>query len=70
MAKARSKLTQQEKNQIKLVNQLSRSFVKAFPGLKRDPRFKPIRIKDVEETRIVREYRASAKSKNKQNSKV
>ena len=42
------KLSKQDKNSIKLVNKISASFRKAFPGLKNDKRFQPIRIKDVE----------------------
>ena len=44
----KEKLTKQDKNRIRLVNELSRSFTKAFPNLKKDPRFQPIRIKDIE----------------------
>jgi len=43
-----TKLTKQNKNNIRLMNQLNRSFVKAFPGLKNDPKFKPLKIKDIE----------------------
>ena len=43
-----TKLTKQNKNNIRLMNQLSRSFVKAFPGLKNDPKLKPLKIKDIE----------------------
>jgi len=42
-----AKLTQVEKNKIKLANQLSASFRRAFPGLQKDPRFAPIRVSDV-----------------------
>lgn len=41
-------LTKVDKNRIKLVNKLSASLRKAFPGLKNDKRFQPIRIKDIE----------------------
>ena len=36
---------QVNRNRARLVNQLSKCFVDAFPGLKNDPRFKPIKLK-------------------------
>ncbi len=50
MAKKGRKLTKQEKGAIKLINQLSASFLKAFPKAspKIKAQFKPLRVKDYE----------------------
>ena len=56
MAKVRTKLTQVEKNHIHLVNKLSASFRRAFPGLKNNPKFAPIIVRDIE-----RQMREAAK---------
>ena len=64
MARLRTKLTQQEKNKIRLVNQLSASFRRNLPGLKDDPKLAPIHIKDVE-----REMRVAAKKDGKRRAK-
>lgn len=58
MAKVRTKLTDVEKNKIRLVNRLSASFRRAFPGLKNDPKLAPIKISDIE-----RQMRKEARNK-------
>jgi len=45
---AKRKLTQVEKNQLKLVNKLSKAFRETFPALKKDKHFAPLKIRDIE----------------------